>query len=460
MRGEPFPAVMHDSLLAPLGMNHSTFDRAQVHAAKDRAVGHSDSFVAEPVDIPMTGAGGLWTSSADLAEFLRFQLGDGTVDGRTVLDPARMAEMRTVPAPHEGAAAGYALGVVRTRFRPGGHYLDLFSHGGGGFGFLSDLIWLPQLQLGIALLTNSASHDLQVALAGGILSDLVTNSDSRYYQRLVSLPTQSDAVDPDGRFVPPAQLADRIAAVAMPATSAQSARWAGYTGYYRAGQLGAISPDRPPSRFYLESGVPYFDASEDGTPVRHRLTEFQPGVFLADNGETLDLRGPSPRWRGLDLNPVTNGPLAAQWALLALVLIVAAGWLVAASAAWLRRRGTRPPSTVAAPQGGRAGRRLTAGVAVAGALGALVTVAMIRAMPGLVDVGFLGGIASALPLRLTLHLPLVVALLAACLAALLVAGAIRQWWAKRIQPRDAALAVALTALVAQLASWHLVAWGF
>ena len=193
--GEPFPAVMHVRLLAPLGMNHSTFDRATVRATKDRAVGHSDSLAAEPVDIPMTGAGGLWTSAADLAKFLRFQLGDGTVDGRPVLGAAQMAEMRTVPAPHAGAPAGYALGVDRTRFRPGGHYLDLFTHGGGGFGFLSDLFWIPQLQLGIAVLTNSDTHDLQVALAGGILSDLVTNPDSRYYDRMLNLPTQSDAVD-------------------------------------------------------------------------------------------------------------------------------------------------------------------------------------------------------------------------------------------------------------------------
>jgi CubicO group peptidase (beta-lactamase class C family) len=103
-----------------------------VHASDDRAVGHSDSWAPEPVDIPMTGAGGLWASAADLATFLEFQLGDGTVDGRTVLDAALMQGMRTVPAPHVGAPAGYALGVARTRFRPGGHYLDLFSHGAGG----------------------------------------------------------------------------------------------------------------------------------------------------------------------------------------------------------------------------------------------------------------------------------------------------------------------------------------
>ena len=41
---------MRDSLLAPLGMDHSTFDRAQVHATADRAVGHSDLVPSVPVD--------------------------------------------------------------------------------------------------------------------------------------------------------------------------------------------------------------------------------------------------------------------------------------------------------------------------------------------------------------------------------------------------------------------------
>jgi hypothetical protein len=264
--------------------------------------------------------------------------------------------------------------------------------------------------------------------------------------------------------VAPPDLVERIAALALPASEQQSARWAGYTGYYRTGQPGAMPPDYPPSRFHVDAGVPYFDAGEDGSAVRHRLTEFQPGLFLAENGETLDLRGPSPRWRGLDLNPVTNGPLAWQWGLLAAVVVVAAGWLVATSAASVRRPGrTRPSLTagpaVGAPRGGRTGRRLATLVAALGALTALVIVTVIRAMPGLVDVGFLGDMPFPLPLRLAFHLPLAVALLAAGLVALLVAGALRHWWTPRIRPRDAALATALTALAAQLACWHLITWG-
>jgi hypothetical protein len=62
--------------------------------------------------------------------------------------------------------------------------------------------------------------------------------------------------------------------------------------------------------------------------------------------------------------------------------------------------------------------------------------------------------------RLAFHLPLAVALLTLSLAVLLLTGSLLRWWTPRIRPRDATLAIALTALMAQLALWHLVAWGF
>ena len=413
--------------------------------------------VPPPVDVPMTAAGGLWASAADLARFLQFQLGEGTVDGRTVLDASLIKQMRTVPAPNAGAPAGYALGVARTRWRAE-QYLDLFSHGGGGYGFLSDLWWVPQLGLGIAVLTNSSTTTCWSPWPSGSSATWSTTrtaaTTSACSPRRPSPTWSSRTASTSHR--PSWPSGSRPSRCQRPAS--KSTRWAGYRRWYRTGQPGAMSPTDPPSRFHVDAGVAYFDASEDGTPIHHRLTEFQPGLFVAENGDTLDLRGPSPRWRGLDLNPVTNGPLPWQWALLALVVVVAAGWLLAGSAAslWRRRAAGRSPTVGESPSG-RTGRRLTTTVAAVGALAALATIAALAALPGLVDVGFLGLMPFPLPVRLALHLPLAVTLLTAGLAALLVAGALQQWWTPRIRPRDITLAIALTALAAQLASWHLVA---
>ena len=84
--------------------------------SRRRAQGRGVPSLAAAHREPMTGAGGLYTSARDLAQFLRFQLNGGSVDGRVVLDRRWLDEMRTVPPPRAGAAAGYALGVVRHRW--------------------------------------------------------------------------------------------------------------------------------------------------------------------------------------------------------------------------------------------------------------------------------------------------------------------------------------------------------
>jgi CubicO group peptidase (beta-lactamase class C family) len=455
---KPFPDVVHDSLLAPLGMGRSTFDRARVHAADNRAIGHSGS-VRPPVDSPMMGAGGLWASAADLARFLRFQLGAGTVDGRALLDRTLMEQMRTVPAPRAGAPAGYALGVARSVWRQGG-YLDLFSHGGGGNGFLSDMYWVPDLQLGVVVLTNADDHDLQSTIALGLLHDLVTEPRSVYHDRLLALPAREDVPEPDGRFVAPPLLPALVDDLAVPYSRQQAERWAAYPEYYRAGRRGAMDPTDPPSRFYVQYGAPHFDAGEDGTIVRHRLTEVRPGLFIADDGETLDLRAGSRQWRGLHLHPVTNGPLTWQWAVLAVAATAAAGWLLVAPFVWRRRVRAGRTTTADPPIEGRLGRRLVATVATTAAVVALAVVVAIRLLPALVEVGFLGQFGFPLGFRLALHLPLLELALAVALAGLLIVGAVRHWWRQRVRAHDAALAVTLVALAAQLAAWHLVGWGF
>jgi CubicO group peptidase (beta-lactamase class C family) len=473
--GKPFPEVVHDSLLAPLGMDRSTFDRAAVRAATNRAVGHTGGIAPPRLGSPMTAAGGLWTSAADLARFLRFQLDNGRVDGRTVLDPSLLRQMRTVPDSPPSTTAGYALGIARTRWQAAQN-LDLFTHGGGGEGFLSDLWFAPQLRLGVAVLTNSDDNRLQGSVAMGILNDLVAAAGSPYGARLRGLPVQPAVLPRGGDFVPPADLAARIGALALPATAGQAARWAAYPEHYRVGRLGAMDPAKPASRFHVEAGVPLFDAGEDGSLVRHRLTEFRPGLFLADDGDTLDLRPGSRSWRGLELQAVTDGPRPWQWGLLALGALVAAAWLVLGLAALVRGRRRRHGASPVASGAGW-GRRLTAVVATLGCIAALVTVAAVVVLPGLADVGFLGWIASPLPVRLAFHLPLAAVVLAASLTALLVTGARRRWWAPGaagdrpalrvrrglvagVRREDLVLLLALGALCGQLAAWHLVGWGF
>src|SRR3954451_20662658 len=83
----------------------------------------------------------------------------------------------------------------------------------------------------------------------------------------------------------------------------------------------------------------------------------------------------------MEPNAVTTRSPASQPAHLSVVMVVAAGWLLAGSVAWLRRLGADgSSSTVGTPLGGRAGRGL--GVAAVGAFAALATGTGILAIPG------------------------------------------------------------------------------
>ena len=458
VEGKPFAQVMRDSLLGPLGMDHSTFDRTMIRSIDDRAVGYVQPYPEPPLDVPMTAAGGLYTSAADLARFLRFQLNDGSIDGRAVLDPTSMQELRTVPPPNAGAPAGYALGVVRTRWNRWDQRPDLFTHGGGGYGFLSDLWWLPQLQIGIAILTNSQDHQLQEDLALSILGDLLTEP-GVYRDRLLALPSRPPVVDPNLSFEPPAGMANLVANAAMVATADEATRWATYSGPYRTSAWGVLDPTGPPDRFVVDAGVPYFEVDDEtGSLVRHRLVKVAPDLFLADNGETLDLRGPVPTWQGLRLVRVAGGPALWQWGILGSAALVAAAWLVAAAVRELRSRGSRSAADQQ-PSPSRRWRRIAALTALITAVLTLGNAALVAWMPGLVDSGFLGWLDLPMAQRLALHLPLALAALVACTLVLVAAGWVLRWWSSALRLQYAVLAVAAVAVVAQLAAWRLIGWG-
>ncbi len=452
----PFPVIMRDSVLAPIGMTHSTFDRAEIQAASDRAIGHTSPSPAVPLDVSMTAAGGLYASATDLARFVRFQLAGGTIDGQDVLDPALVEEMRTVPAPNAGSPVGYALGVERDQWHAGGE-ADLFFHGGGGFGFMSDLWWAPQLQVGIAILTNSTDHHLQGDLALSILRDLVHQPGSVEEQRLLALPDVIPAVEPD-TFALPDDLAGLVDDVAMPASAGDPGRWARYAGSYRAESWGVILPTGPSAQFVVAAGAPWFVTPETGTPVRLRLSEIEPGLFLAENGETLDFRGDPPTWRNIELVRASEGPSPAQWVALGGAAIVALAWLILAAVSAVRGHRRQPAGLVGSPRGVR-GRRLTAAVATLTAVLGLGTIALIAAMPGLVDSGFIGWLELPLPQRLALHLPLTLAVLTCSLVILVSAGWARRWWPVPVRTRYAALAVAAVVIAGQVAAWRLVGLG-
>jgi CubicO group peptidase (beta-lactamase class C family) len=156
---KPFTTYLQDRLFAPLGMKRSTYLFSVIRDDGNRAVGNNRNIPVLPVQIPMLAPAGVYSSVTDIARFVQFHLDKGRVQGRVLLKEELIAKMGTIPFPFDGQISGYGQGLWVRHYHLGGEEVRSLEHGGGGFGFLSQMKWLPDLGYGVVLLTNSSDQE-------------------------------------------------------------------------------------------------------------------------------------------------------------------------------------------------------------------------------------------------------------------------------------------------------------
>ena len=170
--GMPFETYVQRSLFEPLGLQRSTFDGKAIVADLDRAIGHWGPFdeacKALPVKVPMVAAGGLYTSVDDALRYVQNHLRRG----EHLLTTELLSEQYKISFPAPGQSLGYGLGLYLDEWDRG---IRVWHHGGSGFGFQSQLLWLPDHGFGAVVLTNSFDHSLQSQLAQRIAEHLAGN---------------------------------------------------------------------------------------------------------------------------------------------------------------------------------------------------------------------------------------------------------------------------------------------
>ncbi|MFM2078426.1 MAG: hypothetical protein RJA49_2316 [Actinomycetota bacterium] len=169
--GRPFTELVVDSVLRPLGMEHTGFAQPP---AEDAAVGYvrspkvarpllrlllPDGIVGEQVGrytsfapflVNGAGYGGLVGTVTDAARLAAMHLADGTLDGHTILRPETARTMRTVSAP--GTPFDVGLGWFR---KPAARGTTAVEHLGAGGGFFNAMRIYPDLGLGIVAMANT-----------------------------------------------------------------------------------------------------------------------------------------------------------------------------------------------------------------------------------------------------------------------------------------------------------------
>jgi CubicO group peptidase (beta-lactamase class C family) len=286
--GKPFEQYMQEKVLEPVGMLDSSFDMRQIAQVTNRATGHDVATPQIPVKVPMLAAGGLYSNADDMAKYLQFFINQGvvrTAGGEPVrVVPESLLETIYAPPSMLTRQQGVGWGVFAGRK----HNTYYIGSGGGGFGFLCDFIFYPELKIGLVTLTNSADHNLQGKLSGQILDEIINTPGSLYNRRMLELNGRNLAPweEPgDLSFQKAADIPKLIQTLAPLPTAQDILRWNQYTGDYVMNKWGQPSLN---IRIYVEGD--HLFAVTQGTAIK--LEEVRPGLFFVDNGEALDFTGP------------------------------------------------------------------------------------------------------------------------------------------------------------------------
>lgn len=146
---EPFPTLLHDSVLAPIGMTHSTYEQPLPRSLQPFAAtpyhGNGTPVEGGAHTYPEMAAAGLWTTPTDLARYI-IEV-DLSLQGKAnhVLSQEMTHQMLT---PGKG---NWGLGV-----EIGGDASNpYFSHGGVNAGFVNIFVAYENSGEGAVVMTNS-----------------------------------------------------------------------------------------------------------------------------------------------------------------------------------------------------------------------------------------------------------------------------------------------------------------
>jgi CubicO group peptidase (beta-lactamase class C family) len=171
--GLPFWKYIQEKIFIPLGMKDSTINIDTIRNTDDRAIGHvSPKRIVPggiPVEIPMIPAGGVYSNIEDIAQYLRFHINKGLMNGNQVLKRELIEEMHTAAFPEKHQRFGYGLCIGST----GISQTSFLSHGGGGYGFITSMTMYPNLKIGIVTLTNKEGSPIQGGRIQGVINAFI-----------------------------------------------------------------------------------------------------------------------------------------------------------------------------------------------------------------------------------------------------------------------------------------------
>jgi CubicO group peptidase (beta-lactamase class C family) len=158
--GAAYDEAMRTRVFTPLGMTSTTFDYARALGSPNHAASHAPDIDGKPAHaamevnysvIPLRPAGGAWSSVHDMLKYVQMELDEGKLrDGKRYISKESLLARRAPQVPI-GKDETYGMGLmVNTKYG-----IPVVHHGGDMIGYHSDMIWLPEQNVGAVILTNS-----------------------------------------------------------------------------------------------------------------------------------------------------------------------------------------------------------------------------------------------------------------------------------------------------------------
>lgn len=186
--GTSWDEVIRRRIFAPLGMASSGTSVTELARQTDVATPHAiDSAGARTIPWRnidnIAPAGSINSNVVDMAEYLRLQLGNGTYRGNRLVTAANLAATKTVLINIGGVGdslthfSGYGMGWVLQDYRG----KRIAWHNGGIDGMLSEMWTIPELGLGIVVLSNASPHAAGPAIVMNIIDRFLLGAPAKDY---------------------------------------------------------------------------------------------------------------------------------------------------------------------------------------------------------------------------------------------------------------------------------------